>query len=316
MSENCLEAETKSEKTKFVFINRNDILLEQILKWLVQNNIGTTSEKQTDISWNILRSLHENNINKKELQTIIMYINNNDFTLNEGNVWNCLMDYFKNEKYVSLFKSIFRSTPCGLSTSPNAACGKGELFYRLLRPNSVQPSRGDIIDNSIKKELKGNEVRISSDTITGKKYKNITDKLFKGHIEGNTPKTGGLKGNLCFEIEKFQYKNHYEKEFLKIPIDKRLELFIDLLTQLNIDGNVSNISNSIVEKGFDQRKYQRILLQDWFIKYKKDNFDELIILGNGEDIKIIKDISDLDKLEIYNDYFRINNKASLGWYVK
>jgi len=309
-------AKTNSKQPKIV-LNNVDILREQILKWLVQNNIGNGCEKQTDISWNIFRSVHENKINKKELQTIIMYINDNEFTLNEGNLWDYLMNYFKkNEKYVSLFKSIFHLTPCGLSTSPNAACGKGELLYRLLRPNSVQPSRGDISDKSIKKELKGNEVRISSNTITGKQYKNITDKLFKGYIEGNTPKTGGLKGKLCFEIEKFQYKIHYEKEFLKISIDKRLELFSELLRQLNIDGDVLNISNSIVEKGFDQKKYQRILLKDWFIKYKRDNFDELIILGNGEDIKIIKDISDLDKLEIYSDFFRINKNASLGWYVK
>jgi hypothetical protein len=301
---------------KTLVINNTDRFLKLIKEWLVKNKIGTTSEKQNDISWNIYRAVYENNIKLKDIESIIQHIDENEFILSEGNIWDFLMTYFKNHKYVSLFKSIFSLTPCGLSTSPNAMCGKGELFYRLLRPNSVQPSKGDIIDNSIKKELKGNEVRISSDTTFGKEYKNITDKLFKGNIEGNTPKTGGLKGKLCFEIEKFQYKNHYEKEFLKIHVDIRLKLFIDLLTQLNIDGNVSSLANTIVEKGFDQRTYQRILLQDWFIKYKKDNFDELIILGNGDDIKIIKDISDLDKLEIYDNFFRINKNVLLGWYVK
>ena len=29
-----------------------------------------------------------------------------------------------------------------------------------------------------------------------------------------------------------------------------------------------NLSKLIVENGFDQVKYQRILLEDWFIKYK------------------------------------------------
>ena len=301
---------------KYKIMNCTDKYLEKIEEWLVKNNIGTTNEKKNDISWSIYRAVHENKIKLSDIESIITHIDNTEFELNEGNIWENLTDYFKNDKYVNFFRTIFGLTPCGLSTSPNAMCGKGELFYRLLRPKSSQPSRGDIVDNSIKKELKGEEIRISSNNITGKQYKNIIDKIFKGTIEGNTPKKGGLKDTVCFEIEKIQYKEKYETEFMKLPIDKRLELFSNLLTQLNIDGNVLYLSELIVETGFDQEKYQRILLEDWFIKYKKDNFDELIILGNGNNIKIIKNISDLNKLEIYADYFRINQNGLIGWYVK
>ena len=305
-----------TQKPNGFIINETCIFIEMIKKWLIKNNIGTTHAKQNDISWNIYRAVYENDIKIKDIRIIIKHIDDTEFILIEGNIWEYMMTYFNNNKYVCLFKTIFSLTPCGLSTSPNAACGKGELFYRLLRPYSIQPSKGDIIDTSIKKELKGKQVRISSSNTNGKEYNNITHKLFNGCIEGNIPKTGGLKGQLCFEIEKFQYKNHYETCFLKVPFDIRLKLFIELLTKLKIDGNVEIKAMSIVEKGFDQEKYQKILLEDWFIKYKKDNFDELIILGNGEDIKIIKDISDLDKLKIYNDFFRINQNGLLGWYVK
>ena len=212
----------QSNKHLIVYKDNTCKFLEIISKWLIKI-IGTTNEKQQDIS-EYLQAVHENNINFKDIELIVKYIDKNEFILSEGNRWDYLMTYFKNDKYVNFLRSIYSLTPCGLSTSPNAACGKGELFYRLLRPQSRQPSRGDIIDNSIKKELKGSEIRISSNNITGKQCRNITDKLFKEYINGNTPKDGGLKGNACFEIEKFQYKKHYESEFIKIPINKRLRI--------------------------------------------------------------------------------------------
>lgn len=304
---------------KIIKYSKIDVLLKLVTAWLIKNEIGKTKEKKTDIAWSIFRYLHENQITESELELLINFINDNEFILKEGNIWDNLDCYFKNTKYLNLFKDIYNLTPPGLSTSPNAACGKGELFYRLLRPKSRQPNRGDIIDNSIKKELKGCEARISSLTITGKEYKKITDDLFDGIITGNIPKTGGLKGKYCYEIEKSQYKSYYESEFKKIDLPTRIIKFEKLLENLNIEGDipskVAQITHS--ECAFNQYNYQRVLLEDWYSKYKKsNNFQELIFLGKGDNVKIIKETSDLDKLEICNDYFRINQNGLIGWYVE
>jgi hypothetical protein len=304
---------------KSIKYSKIDALLKLVTAWLIKNEIGKTMEKKTDIAWSIFRYLYENKITESELELLINFINDNEFILEEGKLWDNLNCYFKNNKYVNLFKNIFNLTPPGLFTSPNAACGKGELFYRLLRPKSRQPNKGDIIDNSIKKELKGCEARISSLTITGKEYKKITDNLFGGIITGNLPKTGGLKGKECYEIEKLQYKSHYENEFKKIDLPTRITKFKKLLENLNIEGDILSKVNRIThsECAFNQYNYQRVLLEDWFSKYKKSNdFQELIFLGKGNNVKIIKEISDLDKMEIYDDYFRINQNGLIGWYIK
>lgn len=306
----------QSIKTKTIYIDKTKSLLDRILCWLKQNNIGKNHDKQYDIVWSIYRHVYDNNINIKDIDEIINTINLNEFIFREGNIWDQLNIYFKNENYVSFFKSIFNCVPIGLSTSPNAACGKGELFYRLLRPKSSQPSKGDILDNSKKIELKGCETRISSQNTTGKEYKKITDKLFKNIIKGNIPKTGGLKGQMCFEIEKHQYSSHYETEFKSVEINVRKQLFINLLKELDVDGDLTSKALSIIENGFNQESLKRILLEDWFIKYKKDNFDTLMILGDGTNVKIINDIDDLQSVVIYSDYFRINQSLNIGWYVK
>ncbi len=45
-------------------------------------------------------------------------------------------------------------------------------------------------------------------------------------------------------------------------------------------------------------------------------FDKLIILGDGNNVKIIKNVENLSILKIYADYFRINQSLCIGWYVK
>ena len=292
--------------------------LDVLQQWLETNNIGTTTKKRKmivkDMFWIV--SL-ENNISVADIQNIITYIDHNPYYFEEGSLWESLSKYLQNDNFVRFFKDIFNLTPIGLNTSPNACCGKGELLYRLLRPTSRQPNKGDIIDEGIKKELKGNEVRIYSESITGKEYRQITSDIFDGVITGNIVKSGGLKGTTNFEIEKHTHNSHYIQEFDKLEKPMMINLFKDLLQKLEIDGNSLSLSTEICKNGYDQTTYQKILLKDWFNKDKKKmGFDEFIIMGDGTNIKILKDASDLEKLTIYNDYFRINQNLKIGWYVK
>ena len=176
-----------------------------ISDWLKENKIGTTAEKTETIVWELFRYVVKHSIEESDICIIKEKLKKNPFVITIGNIWSSLLEYFDgNNKYVKFFQDISELTPCGLNTSPNACCGKFELLYRLLRPNSAQPKKGDILDNGEIYELKGSDVRISDTELTGIEYKKKCTKIFEGHIIGNIVKTGGLKGSNVYEIEKKQ----------------------------------------------------------------------------------------------------------------
>lgn len=290
--------------------------LSVIREWLRENKIGATNEKTENIVWDMFRYVVKHSI-EDDINSIKEKLKQIPFTIVSGNLWEHLMEYFDgNNKYVAFFQDISELTPSGLNTSPNACCGKFELLYRLLRPKSMQPKKGDIMDNGEIYELKGCEVRISDTELTGAEYKRKCTKIFEGHIVGNTVKTGGLKGANVYEIEKEPHKEHYQKEFGKdIAISKRLlqEYFDEngwRCADAEIDG--------IFEGGaWNQEIMKKIIIRKMFIKYKeKTEFDKMYIFGNGTNVKIISAPEDLDKIKIVADYFRINQTANVGWYIE
>jgi len=290
--------------------------LSKIQEWLNENKIGATNEKTQNISWDIIRYVVEHNIENDDIDIIKEKIKQTPFIFTSGNLWEYLLEYFHgNHKYVSFFKDISELTPCGLNTSPNACCGKFELLYRLIRPSSKQPKKGDIIDNGEICEIKGCEVRISDTELTGTQYKKNNTKIFEGHIVGNTVKTGGLKGANVHEIEKEQYKEHYQQEFGK-DITKSKKLLCEYFDENGWRCTDEEI-DSIFETGvWNQEIMKKIILKKMFIKYQqKSEFNKMYIFGNGTNVKIISNPEDLDKIQIVADYFRINQAANVGWYI-
>ena len=286
-----------------------------ISNWLIENKIGKTEDKVEEIVWQILRCVVKHNI-ENDIHAIKEQLKQTPFIICEGNLWECLLEYFNNNnKYVAFFQDISELTPRGINTSPNACCGKFELLYRLLRPNSQQPKAGDIMDNGKIYELKGSEVRISDTELIGTEYKKKCTKLFEGHILGNTVKTGGLKGSSVYEIEKEQYKEHYKKEFEKdIQFSKKL---IGEYLNENGWGSTDDEIEYIFENGiWNQDNMKKIILKKMFIKYKeKAEFDKMYIFGDGTNVKIISGPEELDKIQITDDYFRINQPNPVGWYI-
>ncbi len=291
--------------------------LSAIYEWLDENKIGSTDDKKEMIQWEILRCVYKHSIEPAVISEMKKKLRNTCFTITSGDLFGNLLAYFDgNEKYVAFFKDISELTPSGLNTSPNACCGKFELLYRLLRPNSIQPKRGDIVDNGEKIEIKGSDVRISDTELTGIDYKKNCTKIFEGLIEGNTVSKGGLKGTSVYEIEKEQYKHHYEKEFAKnIALSKQL-----LQTYFHDNGWACSdveIERIFKNDAWDQDTMKKIILEKMFIKYKvKMEFDKMYIFGDGTDVKIIGSVEDLDKIKIKADYFRINQTANVGWYIE
>jgi hypothetical protein len=319
-------------KSKMNFKSELDDRLAVIQEWISENKIGTTEEKTKSIAREMFWCVMNNDIEPNDLLAIRHHIHSSPFSILEGNIWTQLLAYFEAnpliqnncncKKYVAFFRDISELTPCGLNTSPNACCGKFELLYRLLRPLSRQPKKGDIVDDCKIFELKGSEVRISDTELTGAEYKKKCTKIFEGRISGNTVKTGGLKGSNVYEIEKTQYRTHYETEFAKnILLSKQLlsEYFEEngwKCTATEVDSMFPIQEETTTGCVWRQDILQKLILQKMFVKYKaKMNFDKMYIFGDGTEVKIICEPEDLQKVQIVADYFRINQVTNVGWYI-
>ena len=288
-----------------------------LINMLRTNNICTTEEKRLSVAREMFWAFMDSELEIRDLNVIQSKIRVLEFTFNEGNLWTQLDEYFRSPKYIKFFRLIFNMTPVGLNTSPNACCGKGELMYRLLRPLSSQPKKGDIEDCGRKLELKGSETRISSQNVTGKGYANITRNALGSLIQGNRVSTGSLKGTIQFEIEKSKYRQHYSSEFAKLEFSVRKNAITEIFKGLDIHITSPDIIDNIVIQDFNQELYQRTLLADFFVKYKKQTeFDILVFFGDGTNVKMLSSVADLDKVVITTDYFRIAQSANIGWYIK
>ena len=137
-----------------------NLITTSIKDWLKENNIGSNEEKQILISKDIYWAFIENKLSLEDLSTIKNKLKTDEFIFKEGDLFSDISKYFNEPKYCGFFKYISQLTPCGLNTSPNACCGKFELLYRLLRPKSLQPKKGDIEDNGKRIEIKGEQVRM------------------------------------------------------------------------------------------------------------------------------------------------------------
>jgi hypothetical protein len=306
----------RKNTSKLDFIQELNNKLSVVRDWLIENKIGATNEKTETIVWEIFRYVVKHGV-ESDIQLIKEKLKQTPCVIGEGNLWEYLLEYFdSNTRIVAFCQDISELTPCGLNTSPNACCGKFELLYRLLRPNSSQPKKGDIVDNGEICEIKGSEVRISDTELIGIEYKKNCSRIFEGHIVGNIVKTGGLKGSGVYEIEKKQYKNHYQFEFAKdIHLSKKLirEYFNDNGWQCD-DGEIECIFEN---NDWNQDTMNKIITRKMYMKYKqKMGFDKMFIFGNGTNVKIISGPNDLSKIQITTDYFRINQTGNVGWYIE
>ena len=295
--------------------------ISPIEQWLEEDKIGATKEKRESIMREMFWIYIDCNMEPSDIDIIKEKLKTTPFNIFEVDLWKTIRDYFDgNDKYVKFFKGIYKLTPTGLNTSPNSCCGKYELLWRLLRPKSTQPTKGDILDNGEKCEIKGETldggVRISDTELTGKDYNKNNKEIFEGKVNGNLIKTGGLKNTRAFEIEKPQHKSHYEDEFNKIGLNESKDLISKYFVK-----NGWNISHEEIEIIFQNGKWNQDIMNKFslskmFNKYKQHNgFDKMIIFGDGTNVKIISTCEDLDKIQIQSDYFRINQPAYVGWYI-
>ena len=313
--------------------------LGAITQWIASSNIGKTAAKQQSIAKELFWPVFENNLSVQQIIALRETLASKPFEIKEGNIFEHLDAYVKANdlgaphSLSALWKAIAEMTPTGLNTSPNACCGKYELLYRLIRPNASQPNKGDILDAGVVIELKGKEVRLSDPKLTGMAYIKKTNDIFNDcEFEGNNTTTSKWRGTKVFEIEKTQHKDHYVTQFAKNG-DLARSLIVQYLTEHAFcsPSKAPEIASEVIPDigdncgtspspgygEFDQDRLQRVILGSFFQKYKeKQEFDRIIVFGDGSDVKFIENEDDLDKLTIYSDYFRIGQTANIGWYIR
>jgi hypothetical protein len=302
-------------------------LLGSIIQWLISSNIGKTAKKQESIAKELFWPVFETNLSVQQINALRETFKTQPFELKEGNLFENLNAYVEandlgdTSSLSALWKAIADMTPTGLNTSPNACCGKYELLYRLIRPGASQPNKGDILDAGLVIELKGKQdVRLSDPTLTGIAYINKTNEIFNnGVFEGNNTTTAKWSNTKVYEIEKTQHKKHYETQFAKDVLLAR-SLITMYLTVHDFcpSSKAVDIAAEIISEGnFNQERLQRVILESFFRKYKeKQEFDRIIVFGDGTNVKFIENEKDLDKLTIYSDYFRIGQTTNIGWYIR
>ena len=289
-----------------------------ILTWLSENNIGSTKDKRNSIAREMFWCAIDAGVEDDDIVAIKQALKDRRFDLQPGNLWESLQTHFvSNPRYGQFLRRIAELTPVGLNTSPNACCGKYELLVRLILPSATQPNKGDILYEGQIYEIKGCDVRIQDTSLTGKTYKTNCDGIFRGQIEGNVIKTGGLSGTVAYEIEKRSHREYYKPQF-----DKDIPKSMTLLSKyLEVNGwhcTEEEVARIFCDGdgGWNQDAMNKLILVKMFIKYKTaQGFDKMYVFGDGTDVKVICDPSDLEQIRITKDFFRINQTEKVGWYI-
>lgn len=299
-----------------------DDLLASLTKWLAKSKIGKTEAKRRKIAQDMFWAAYAHSIGSAEIDVLSELLSSQEFVFTEGDLGEHIHAYFETNQLNVANMGAFCSeladlTPIGLNTSPNACCGKNELLYRLFRPNSSQPTRGDILDRGEILELKGREVRIQDPRLSGVDYITRTNAIFgAAKFKGNSTTAIKWKLQEVFEIEKTKHRGHFQVQF-----DQDLLVSRALITQyFSIhEWHLSDVDLEAIFKDgrWNQLEMQQVILRNMFIAYKEEKgFARMVIFGDRTNVKIINGVEDLGKLEIYADYFRIAQKMSVGWYIR
>lgn len=225
---------------------------------------------------------------------------------------------FIDKKWLKFAMALWRQRSAGLGT-PNAASGEGELMFIFLSKHITKPTKGDLLLNGTKIELKGEDVRVTG-KIGGKTFREKTIKVCRKFcLEPNEAFRTKLEA--C-EIEKVQHLDYWQKELDKLStLDK--ELFLTEWLRC-IDKNAILSSNVLNDGEFIHKNFVKDIVKLLYKSMIEDGaFDKFVLLGDGTEGKILEGNCDYfnnkidnDELEILGDYFRINQAANIGWYIK
>ena len=281
---------------------------------------GAESKKKEAILDNLIAAIVRTNLTKEDVENCIKDVNkdgviNLDFFKKGGNLFR---DYI-NPKWVEFAKALFRQRSVGLGT-PNAASGEGELMFLFLSKAIKKPTSGDLkIGNEII-ELKGEDTRVFGD-IQGDEFRKKTVAFC--NVFGLVPNKADRTKLDAVEIEKKQHLDYWKGQLSKFSLEKQKEFVVGWLKCVDGKEHYDSVSKIFGTGSFNYDLFIRELVKILFsVMVENGDFDKFIILGNGENAKILsKDIDDFNRkidngeIILQSDYFRINQKFKIGWYI-
>jgi hypothetical protein len=229
-----------------------------------------------------------------------------------------IKDYIK-PKWYKFARSLWRQRPVGVGT-PNAACGEGELMFLFISPHTNKPTKGDIMIKGVLNELKAEGARIDK-KLGGKTFNDRTVEVAKKYkLKPNMSKGKNLLKE-AVEIEKGKHTEHWKNEIGSLPLELQKSFVREWLSC--IDGEMYSVEEVFVDGVFNQDKLIKKIVKVLFKNMiEEGGFDNLILLGDGSNIKIISaDVEvfnkmiDDDVVKTSANYFRVHQSTNIGWYV-
>ncbi len=235
---------------------------------------------------------------------------------------------FIHEEVREFAKYLFKKTPKGFRT-PNAAPGEGELMFCLLHPDIKKPVRGDICLNyegdKIIFELKGKFPRVQTNQLGNEFRRKTLEIADKYGIQPNECRA--QKVDLAVELEKSTYKDHYDKQLIKLSKEERKKFIWEwLLATKGIFNDKKKVLSNILEKdGYNQLNLQKEIVKSFFrFMCENNTFTSMIVFSEeGSKVKIVPNMPErfdemIDKeiIKLDSDYFRVGQDYVLGWYFK
>lgn len=203
--------------------------------------------------------------------------------------------------------------------------GNSQCCFRRRRINVYIPfsrnyktNEGDLYLNGESIEIKGEGVRVNG-KISGKEFRKATLSICnRFNLSPNIANRTGIE---AVEIEKQQHESHWINELNKLDISDRIQFISEYFK--SIDGQDFDASNLFSDGVLNFTELRKSIVKVLYRSMVNDrSFDKFIILGDGTNVKILG--SDLNKfnqdidngiINVQSDYFRINQDASIGWYI-
>lgn len=299
-----------------------EVLLEHCYDMSILKKNAPLKKKEAILD-NLITAIVRTNLTLQDVKECISDVKHDkvidlDFFNKGGN----LFKEYINQKWVKFARALFRQRSVGLGT-PNSASGEGELMFLFLSRKIEKPTKGDLKIGDEIIELKGEGVRVLGE-IRGKDFRKKTLEICNEF--GLEPNISNIKKEKieAVELEKTQHVEHWKNELSKLSLERQEEFIGKWLSCLDNQNHIDSVSEIFKNKLFDQSKFIREIIKILYaVMVKVGNFDKFVILGNGENVKILsKNTEDfnkkIDKREIIPtkwDYFRINQNYNIGWYL-
>jgi hypothetical protein len=247
----------------------------------------------------------------------------NVFNLDFFNKGGRIIDIYISPKWQKFAKELFRQRSVGLGT-PNAASGEGELMMLFLGKNIKKPKKGDIQINDKIYEIKsGEDIRVMSD-IPGEDFRKESVLIAKKF--NLVPNNANVKkGNIeAVELEKDKHFSHWNNQIKKLTKEERVNFINNWLKILDKSEHYDSARKIVNDSSYDQQILIKEIIKILFsYMVSKNNFNKFIMFDKNREGKIIstdviKFNEMVDKKIIIPkaDYFRINQRFNVGYYIK